>query len=153
MRALLTVRMQSAPGPTQHRYAPYQPVRPASAPIGGIAHRVQRSVQPQINEAETLLQRAERIISSVPTNNGQHDHIACAVCRKQALEDELLAAKLDRSPQQAEQRSPNTRSEMDGFLRPQPTRPAPRAREPLPMQTVISRTLRELEDDFEVHKR
>ncbi|KAK9894543.1 hypothetical protein P389DRAFT_97911 [Cystobasidium minutum MCA 4210] len=123
-------RSSSAPT-TQARPAEYRVPRTVSnpGPERPASHNI--SLPPR----EPLLDRAERILSSVPPRLESHTHTTCDMCRRQlAGTDARLTTSLHPDDSHA-------------------GRHAVRQSAELPMQTVITRALKDLEDDFAVHKR
>lgn len=118
-------------------------IRASSAPppvSANIAYRVQRPTQARTfgEHTEPLLDRAERILAGLPPSFESHSSTSCEVCKRREAEEHHQAEHREehRYPRQYAQPSHRTKE-----------------KEGLPMQTVISRALRDLEDDFAAHKR
>lgn len=90
-------------------------------------------------QRELLLDRAERILSSVPPRVDAHIPTTCDVCRRQ-----LSGGAAGHSENNWNNLGPDDSH---------PGRSTTRQQYELPMQTVVTRALRDLEEDFAVHKR
>lgn len=88
---------------------------------------------------EPLLDRAERILSSLPPRSSAHAPATCDTCRRQ----------LDGSPVNRSSTFLSRASFDDSHA----GRKTALMEQELPMQTVVTRALRDLEEDFAVHRR
>lgn len=136
-------RATAAEHQQQHQHRAYSaPLPQAHAPAPNVAYRVQRpSARPTFAEHnEPLLDRAERILANLPPRVGDHASTTCEVCKRREEADQ----RVEQQAFESSHHYPRQR---------QASKQQPKERDELPMQTVISRALRELEDDFAVHKR
>lgn len=127
------------------------PMRSSSAPVAqsyNADFRVPRTTSNPLpaptthtggHSREPLLDRAERILSSLPPRSSAHAPATCDTCRRHSdstgdnrASSSAVRASFDDS--HAGRRTAPTEAD-------------------LPMQTVVTRALRDLEEDFAVHRR
>lgn len=127
-------RASSAPL-TQAYQAEYRVPRTFSNPLPD--RPATQGIDPVLREP--LLDRAERILSSVPPRVDAHIPTTCDACRRQ-----LSGSAAGQSGNNWNNFGPDDSH---------PGRNTTRQQHELPMQTVVTRALRDLEEDFAVHKR
>lgn len=156
------------PPPLQHKTAshlsrPVPETRPASAPpapvFSNIAHRINRPGQvdaatyafgSQQQQEEPLLARAQKILAGLPPKIDSHSEAVCEVCRTRPAAAYAYANTYQQQPQTVAGLGGMAADDSHMHRRGMRANEEP---ERLPMQTLISRELRGLEDDFASHKR
>lgn len=129
----LSPPLRSSSEPISQGYnAEYRVPRTASNPLAS------RGANDALLEREPLLDRAERILSSLPPRSNTHAPATCDTCLRQ-----INSGAGGYGPF----------ANHDGLDDSHPARQRHSAEQELPMQTVVVRALRELEEDFAVHRR